>query len=580
MLPAHALAMTNASQFLPTLCAALLFCASTSAQIIGGGYETFYRFDGANQYDRLGEQVSGAGDLNGDGYDDIILGQEMSSASGFSSSGSAFAYSGLDGSLLYQWHGSATYDSLGCSVSNAGDINGDGFDDVIVGAYGASPNGVPAAGAAYAFSGADGSTLYQWNGSITDDNFGSVVSGAGDVNGDGFDDVIIGAEGATVGALSNVGAAYVYSGADGSQLYMWNGAANNDKFGASVSDAGDVNADGFDDVIMGAPQAHSGGLNDTGLAYVCSGADGSILTLILGSSAYDNLGACVSGAGDTNGDGYADYLVSAPTRSPFILTEAGSVYLYSGSSGMPIYQWDGESDYAYLGSSLAGAGDFNQDGFSDVLFSSHYVSPGGIYQAGSAYVYSGNAYELLHRWNGEAAGDELGISVACAGNVNGDAYPEIIVGANRASPGGLSGAGSAYVFGFSPYLTINQPSVSASAGGILNLSLSFPAPAALDPYKVLISATGTGPIFFGIDIPLSLDNLVTDTFYGNYPVPNHTNMQGTLTALGQASASLTVPAGIPAGLVGRTYYFAAVTNQPGVVRPEYSSVAVGLEITL
>jgi hypothetical protein len=571
--------MATASQFIPTFGIALLLSASASAQIVGGGSETVFRFDGANTNDRLGQEVSGAGDVNNDGFDDIILGLEMSDASGFSSSGSAFVYSGADGSLLYQWNGSATYESLGCSVSNAGDINADGFDDVIVGAYGASPAGVPAAGAAYAYSGLDGSLLYQWSGSIVDDNFGSIVSGAGDVNGDGFDDVIIGAEGASVGALTNVGAAYVYSGADGAQLYMWNGVDNNDKFGASVSDAGDVNADGFNDVILGAPQAHSGGISDTGLAFVYSGADGSILYQMHGADAYDNLGASVSGVGDTNGDGFADFLVGVPTRTVFTLSEAGSAFLYSGADGIQIYQWDGDADYLNLGSVVSGAGDFDQDGFDDVLVSARYASPGGIYEAGSAYVYSGSSYELLYQWDGEASGDKLGISIASVGNVNGDAYPEIIVGANRASPGGRSEAGSAYVFGFRPYMTANRRSVSATNGGTLNLALTFPTSAGLNRYKVLISASGTGPGFRGVAIPLTLDSLVMDTYFGNYPVPSYSNMHGTLDASGNAGASLTVPAGIPGGLVGRTYYFAAIANQPGQL-PGFSSIAVPLEITL
>ena len=244
---------------------------------------------------------------------------------------------------------------------------------------------------------------------------------------------------------------------------------------------------------------------------------------------------------------------------------------------MQIYQWDGDADYLNLGSVVSGAGDFDQDGFDDVLVSARYASPGGIYEAGSAYVYSGNSYALLYQWDGEASGDKLGVSIGSVGNVNGDAYPEIIVGAQRASPGGLSQAGSAYVFGFRPYMTANRTSVSAASGGTLSLTLDFPITAGLDRYKVLISATGTGPGFRGVDIPLTLDSLVMDTFFGIYPVPTYSNMQGTLNASGDAAASLTVPAGIPGGLVGRTYYFAAIANQPGQL-PEFSSVAVAVEI--
>ena len=161
-------------------------------------------------------------------------------------SGRARVFSGADGSILYNFDGDSAGASLGLSVSSAGDVNGDGFADVIVGT-----NNSAGSGSARVFSGVDGSVLYNFDGDSSLDGFGGSVSGAGDVNGDGFDDLIVG----TLGDDNNgsaSGSARVFSGSDGSVLYNFDGDSVGDRFGTSVSSAGDVNGDGFADFIVGA----------------------------------------------------------------------------------------------------------------------------------------------------------------------------------------------------------------------------------------------------------------------------------------------------------------------------------------
>ncbi|MFA6548848.1 MAG: integrin alpha, partial [Candidatus Margulisiibacteriota bacterium] len=158
----------------------------------------------------------------------------------------------------------------GCSVSTAGDVNGDSRSDFIVGAYFADPGGLSAAGTAYVYSGATGTVLYTLNGAAAGDNFGASVSTAGDVNGDGKSDFIVGADLTDpAGVGTNAGTAYVYSGATGTLLYSRNGAAAGDNFGHSVSTAGDVNGDGKSDFIVGAYFAIPVGVGaEAGSAYV------------------------------------------------------------------------------------------------------------------------------------------------------------------------------------------------------------------------------------------------------------------------------------------------------------------------
>ncbi len=177
----------------------------------------------------------------------------------------------------YAYSGPVTFDNLGRSVSGSGDVNNDGFDDVIVGAFRDDDLGKDS-GSARVFSGLDGSILYTFYGNSAGDFFGAVVSDAGDVNQDGYADLIIGAH--FDGTLAqNGGSAWVYSGFDGSLLYSFFGTQMGDTFGNSVSGAGDVNNDGFDDVIIGISDAASSNstIPQAGRVVVYSGADGSLL---------------------------------------------------------------------------------------------------------------------------------------------------------------------------------------------------------------------------------------------------------------------------------------------------------------
>jgi len=550
----------------------LLLAAPVSAQAIGGGSDKIYQWNGGAAFDNFGLPVSGAGDVNGDGFADVIVGAFLASPGGLFSAGSAYVYSGLDGSLLYRWDGGAAYDCFGFSVSGAGDVNGDGFSDVIVGSYRASPGGLNAAGSAYLYSGVNGSLLYQWDGGAAGEFFGNSVSGTGDVNGDGFADVIVGVPGASPGGLTNAGSAYLYSGVNGSLLYRWDGGAFSDSFGFSVSGAGDVNGDGFADVIGASP----GSQLDAGSASVYSGADGSLLYRWNGRAHFDFFGSSVSDAGDVNDDGFSDVIVGAYRASPGGLDSAGSAYVYSGVDGSLLYQWDGVALGDALGFSVSGAGDVDGDGFDDLIVGAIYADPGGVLAAGSAYLYSGVDGSLLHQWDGVGSLDLFGDSVSNAGDVNGDGLPDVVVGVPGATPGGRYRAGSAYVYDFHPFLMANTPTISASAGGVLDLTLDFPDTAAFQDYITLMSIHGTGPTNYGVDIPLSLDAYLLDSAAGIYPFTMTTNLHGTLDSAGNAAADITFPAGAYNFALGRTFWLAAVSF-PSSQLPAYSSVAVAIE---
>ena len=247
-----------------------------------------YRKDGSGTFvgPGLGRSVSGAGDVDGDGFSDFIFGapNTMSSLTGFSA-GRAYVYSGADGSVIRSVTG-ANGARLGSSVSGAGDVDGDGFSDYIAGA----PSTNLGAGSAFLYSGADGSVIHRINGAGGGDSLGSSVSGVGDVNGDGVPDFVVGAPFADDFG-TDAGAAYVVSGATGLAIHELGGSQVSDHFGTSVAAAGDVNGDGTPDIVIGAPLADPGNRTDAGSAYVYSGADGLLIHRVDGVAAGDGLGA-------------------------------------------------------------------------------------------------------------------------------------------------------------------------------------------------------------------------------------------------------------------------------------------------
>jgi hypothetical protein len=282
---------------------------------------------------------------------------------------------------------------FGYSVAGAGDVNDDGFADVIVGA---AFEGPIAAGRAYVFSGPNEGLHFE----LVSPNeeaaggFGYSVAGAGDLNQDGFADVIVGApyEDPDPGSDGS-GSAYVFSGQNGTLLYeLASPTEREDKtgFGWSVAGAGDVDQDGFGDVIVGAPYE---GFRDAGRAYVFSGQNGSVLLELVSPNEYVQgyFGWSVAGAGDVNQDGVADVIVGAQQEAnPY--NGAGRAYVFSGKDESLLLEFvsPNAQEYGWFGDSVAGAGDVNRDGFSDVVVGAWREDP-----AGHAYVFSGQNGSLL-----------------------------------------------------------------------------------------------------------------------------------------------------------------------------------------
>ncbi|MGD0664954.1 MAG: hypothetical protein ABSA17_04410 [Rhabdochlamydiaceae bacterium] len=460
--------------------------------------------NGINTNDVSGWSVSGAGDVNGDGIADFVIGApDASNTAGnayviFGSPApwsSPISLSSLNGSNGFALIGVNAGDGSGSTVSGAGDINGDGIADLVVMASGAIHSGGNTCvifgstapwNSSFSLSSLNGSNGFVLIGQNTNGGYSS-VSGAGDINGDGIADLVVGIP----ETPNDSGNAYVVFGStapwnssislsslNGSNGFVLTGVNAGDSSGWSVSGAGDINGDGIADFVVGAPGASS----YTGNTYVVFGSNapwnssislsslnGTNGVVLNGENANDHCGWSVSGAGDINGDGIADLVVGAPWAS----AEWGKTYVIFGStapwsSPISLSSLNGTNGFVLntqstteilIGWSVSGPGDVNGDGISDLIVSARYGDQGTEYGDGGAEAYviygrqgSWSSPLSLSTLNGVNGFNIINFeslvnSVSGAGDVNNDGIADIIIGTPSAGVSGSQTGQTVVIFG-------------------------------------------------------------------------------------------------------------------------------------
>lgn len=326
--------------------------------ISGEDGSTLYEYFGAEGSVLFGWHASAAGDLNADSYPDFLI-SERTKINGYST-GSVYAYSGQTGELLYRFDGEHSSEDFGAHTAAAGDVNKDGFGDIIVGAINHRVEGSPV-GALKVYSGKDGRLLYKKTGSQYLSYYGNVVAGMGDINNDGYDDF---AASASTHKIDNikVGLIEVFSGKTGDLLHRFQGNETHLRLGEKFANAGDLNNDGYPDILA---STYISDPSQDGPVVIFSGFDGSQLTVKTEATLpvdKVDFGKALSTAGDVNNDGYDDYLISAPKH-----LNRGVTFVYSGKDHSKLFELNyGSTHSAEFGSSVTPAGDINQDGYADI----------------------------------------------------------------------------------------------------------------------------------------------------------------------------------------------------------------------
>lgn len=389
-------------------------------------------YPGPDAPSQCGFSVDGVGDLDGDGFDEVIAGAPESKGTQQFGSwvGRIMIVAGRDGRALFEAEGKHNAARLGWAVRGLDDLDGDGVREFAAGAPYDNANGYRA-GVVYVWSGKTRSILHTLKGNAGD-FMGVSIARAGDIDGDGVGDILTGGHG---GETRNQGVVLVWSGKTGTLLKRLVGLSAYDFFGHAIGGDVDLNGDGTPDILVGVPDEDTAGSN-AGVIMAYSGKDYTLLWSELGDGATDNFGHSICVVGDLDGDRVEDIAVGAPQFTP---TNLGTGYLrvLSGKTGKSIRRWAGANAGDWFSEPVSRVGDWNGDGTADVLVGSSRASIGSLSQAGRTDILSGKDGSILQSWTGKSSGDLFGFAAMFAGDTNHDGQDDLVFGAPGAS--GLRG---------------------------------------------------------------------------------------------------------------------------------------------
>ena len=379
---------------------------------VADGQQIFDTIPGNEAGSQFGQLVANVGDIDGDGVSDMAVGSPKAGPTS-SWTGAVTVFSGADHKIVHHAIGGFQQGQLGFAVGAVGDVDMDGVTDFAGGAPFASANGVFESGEAFVYSGATGEVIWQPHGELGQQSFGMSMTTLGDLDGDGHDEFVIGAPG--TGNLARV-----FSGKDGSIIKSVTSFAPSTLFGHAIAGTGDVNGDGVRDLLVSAP-LEAVSLSKTGRAYVYSGVDFSQIHAVESAGFPGSLGQSVTYLPDITGDQRDDFAVGGGFTS-------SGLHVYSGQTGASLYSIaSGGVDFGY---SVIAAGDINGDGKADIVAGAPTSQPFGatVLQTGLVRGVSGPTGQTLFELAGKTENEYFGHAVAAMDDLTGDGLVDLLVG--------------------------------------------------------------------------------------------------------------------------------------------------------
>jgi hypothetical protein len=516
----------------------------------------------------IGGYVAAVGDIDGDKVTDFAVND-----SSFGAAGAVDIFSGRTSAVLHQFVAPAQFTGFGYPFCGGGDVNADGVPDIIVAAplgFGATGNG-----AAFVYSGSDFSLLWTHTG-VPKAELGYSLAIIGDVNGDAHADYAITSSNMSFGG-SQIGKVSVFSGSTGQVLYEIRGSTPATGFGFALGALGDVTGDGVPDLAVGEPVASSPGFSKNGAARIYSGVNGAHVRSIVGESDSAVMGWSIASLGDLTGDDRAEIAVSVFSTT-FL---ANGVAVFSATDGAKLGEEYGDVLDAVSNSpSVSALSDADGDGKTDLMFIDRSSSKGQVIALSSATM------ERLYIRKSPLPSYFFPAKMADLGDVNGDSFPDFVVGDPAGTPPGLQNTGAAWIFTCRPLLA-TPPTLSAGGRGSVSLDVAPGVGHAGATYAILGSLTpeagGCGGFDVGpshVHVPFCFD-ILTDL---SITLANSSVFQATYgelepyTAMAHAMLDATGVT-LPVSAVGIQMWFFALTKARSGGAWDNCWEAVSVEIT-
>lgn len=546
-----------------------LLTISLSLLQVGGGYVESHWQTGIHEEANLGRSLVFLGDWNGDGIDDYAVGAPGAKDASAFRPGKVFVRSGADHADIHTLVGPNPECSFGYTIHSAGDLDGDGQADLLVGAPFPEP-GAPYVSAVYAYSSVTGGLLYTVSDGTGDQYFGVYLDVLGDINQDGTPDFSVSA----MGTAGGNGAAHLYSGATGHLIRSHFGTSANSLLGPSYA-MGDLNQNGVPDYSVVDPLFHVSGTTSNGQFQVYEGSTGTLLFEMTGADQHQ-LGSSMKSIGDLDGDGIPEF--AALYLEGRSLPDLGDLQwkVFRGSDQQLLYTI--EEDQGGFSFSIEVGPDLDGDGLQDLFLGMGGRLNGQGHPAGAVMMASAADGKPLGFLNSHL--HRFGASFGSGVSVRADAQPgetAVLVGASsyRVSLWSRPGLGAYRAYTLESFLESSASSVSDAAGGQIQLELNFPQESAGLGY-VLLASAAAGPISpGGVLVPLAQDAFLNLSLQAG--IPMMTGGVGTLDAQGDATATWAVTSGSLSSQVGLTLHFAAVQLDP-LGQPRLSSMAQSITI--